>query len=204
MKTCSIQFAGICVCVILITSEAYAEQFYKWVDDDGVTHYGEILPNANTKHVSFEFPDNYVKSNPEEDYYSIQNQLQRMQDRRAKRREERLRRQENATVQQQTASVEYEDGGYPYYSAVAYPPIYYPHVKHRSKRGCGGGRDCYLPSRFYKDPYRRYKKSSRYPANGRKYSGRSRSYARGGHKYRAGSRHGAQRGSRSGLNVRVR
>ncbi len=62
---------------------AHAQQYYKWVDENGVTHYEEERPNQNIEHVALQFPDEYSVSNPEEDYYSIQNQLKRLQEWRA-------------------------------------------------------------------------------------------------------------------------
>ena len=78
--------------LLLASSISYGQQYYKWVDENGVTHYGETLPNDKTEYVAFEFPAQYTTSNAEDDYYSIQNQLQRMLERRTLQREARARR----------------------------------------------------------------------------------------------------------------
>lgn len=55
-----------------------AQDFYKWVDEQGVTHYGEVRPAEHVEHQKLMFPDQYIApANPEDDYYSIQNQLDR-------------------------------------------------------------------------------------------------------------------------------
>lgn len=161
MKSRSLPISIITITITLYGSNVYAEQFYKWVDENGITHYGEILPNAEVEHVAFEFPEQYVTANPEDDYYSIQNQLQRMLDR---REEQRRKKQEriataNANSPPPLPPVEYYDE--PRYGY--YQPIYYPHLKHKKKFGseCKGSRDCFLPSRFYRNPARRDQKTAR-------------------------------------------
>ena len=153
------QVLGICLCIILYASSAYAGQFYKWVDEEGVTHYGESLPDENIEHVAFEFPEQYVMSNPEEDYYSIQNQLQRMQERREQRllnKQKKADLASNSSLQPQP--VYYEEPRNDYYRPVVHP-IFFPEIKNKTKRGCKGSRDCLLPSRFYRNPARRDQKT---------------------------------------------
>ena len=67
---------------MLFMAYAHAQEYYKWVDADGVTHYGEVLPNTDTEYESFEFPRQYTNSDPSDNYYSIQNQLKRVQEQR--------------------------------------------------------------------------------------------------------------------------
>ena len=148
--------------VTLCGSNIYAEQqFYKWVDENGVTHYGEALPRADVEHVAFEFPEQYSTSNPKDDYYSIQNQLQRMLDRRQEQRrnkQERIAAANANSPQPPIPPVEYEEPRYSYYQ-----PVFFPHLKHKKKFGpeCKGSRDCFLPSRFYHNPARRDQKTAR-------------------------------------------
>lgn len=64
----------------------HAQELYKWVDETGVTHYGDALPAEPTQHESFVFSEYQQlddSKDPADDYYSVQNQLQRLQDRRA-------------------------------------------------------------------------------------------------------------------------
>lgn len=67
---------------IFAGSVAVAQDYYKWVDEQGVTHYSEIQPADEVEHQTLTLPDQYAApSNPEDDYYSIQNQLNRTLDR---------------------------------------------------------------------------------------------------------------------------
>lgn len=64
---------------LLASSPAMAQDYYKWVDEQGVTHYSEMRPGEGVEHQTFILPDQYSapSNNPEDDYYSIQNQLDR-------------------------------------------------------------------------------------------------------------------------------
>ncbi len=82
------------IAVLLITTsvltiEVQAQQLYKWVDAQGVTHYSEALPSQNVDHAAFEFTKDYQVTNPQDDYYSIQSQLKRLQQRRSQQRVEK-------------------------------------------------------------------------------------------------------------------
>ena len=163
MKPQPAQVIGICLGITLYASNVYAAQFYKWVDEDGITHYGESLPEDNVEHVAFEFPEQYVTSNPEEDYYSIQNQLQRMQQWREQQLAEKQKKAElAANSAPQLQPVYYQEPYTDYYRPV-YQPIFFPDFKNKSKRGCRGSRDCFLPSRFYRNPARRDQKTAAAP-----------------------------------------
>ena len=122
------------VLIILATgfsTNASAQQLYKWVDDQGVTHYGENLPNADVEHVALKFPEKYEYSNPEEDYYSIQNQLKRLQESRAKQREERQKAVDARAEKQLPVREVYVQDYEPsrrYYLPARYPH-YYPKYK---------------------------------------------------------------------------
>lgn len=71
------------VVLLMTMAVATAQELYKWVDDQGVTHYGDTLPDQHVEHESFKFAEYTQQANSSADYYSIQNQLQRLQDRRA-------------------------------------------------------------------------------------------------------------------------
>ncbi len=116
--------------ILLISAVAlngHAQQFYKWVDEDGVTHYEEERPSQNIDHVSIELPDEYVESNPEEDYYSIQNQLKRLQDR---REQQRIAKQE-ARAEKNQQEVKIQEVYVERYEPERryYVPGYYPRYK---------------------------------------------------------------------------
>ena len=176
--------------LMLVSSVSYAQQYYKWVDQDGVTHYGEVLPDANIEHVAFEFPEQYTTANAADDYYSIQNQLQRMLEWRQLQRETRAQRQSTVGAQAPQL-VGYEEPRYAVGSS--YYPIYFPHLQNKYKYGkgykngkrykygkdykygkkykhaCKYGRNCYSPA----PTYRKALFHNRKPASMSKSSGRS-------------------------------
>ena len=130
----------------MFATSAYAQQFYKWVDAQGVTHYGEELPVGVADHKEFEFPDDYAASNPEEDYYSIQNQLKRLQENRSQQR--RDRQVSTKPVNQTPAPVTYVYHDEP---RKYYVPAYYGHhyLKYRDK-----GKVCCKQPKVIKPPAR--------------------------------------------------
>ena len=115
-----------------LTANVSAQQLYKWVDDQGVTHYGEALPSNDIEHVTFEFAnyntfDNDQKPNPQDDYYSIQNQLKRLQDRRTQQLEEKKLAAEARAANNppsQEAYLEYSQPAERYYAPAYYPRHY--------------------------------------------------------------------------------
>ncbi len=106
--------------------EGNAQKLYKWVDEHGVTHYGQDLPSQNTEHVAFEFTQDYQASNPQEDYYSIQNQLKRLQERRAEQNAQK-QQSEEAKVKQKSPEVIYVNVNES--ERRYYAPAYFPHYK---------------------------------------------------------------------------
>ena len=87
---------------IILSSQAFGRQLYKWVDEHGVTHYSETVPKNATGHVTFDFPDHYVVANPEKAYHPIQNQLKRMQAR--KHAQQKLRQSIQTAKKQMPAA----------------------------------------------------------------------------------------------------
>lgn len=74
---CNVVFA-LLASAILASSAALAQNYYKWVDEQGVTHYSEMQPAEHIEHQTLALPEQYsAPVNPEDDYYSIQNQLDR-------------------------------------------------------------------------------------------------------------------------------
>ena len=85
---------SITICAVLMaSSQAGARTLYKWVDEHGVTHYSEFEPANGKESEELILPDSYASTNFEEDYYSIQNQLERVQQQRRDLLERRLLRQ---------------------------------------------------------------------------------------------------------------
>jgi len=116
---------GLLITISVLTIEVQAQQLYKWVDAQGVTHYAEALPSEDVDHVAFEFTENYQAANPQDDYYSIQNQLKRLQQRRSQQRAEKQQVAEARAAKQQTTEIIYVQASEsePSY----YLPAYYPH-----------------------------------------------------------------------------
>ena len=141
--------------LMLVSSVSYAQEYYKWVDEDGVTHYGEALPDNNTDHVAFKFPEEYATSNAKDDYYSIQNQLQRMLERRQLQRE--ARRSEPASLPPQSQPVRYEEPRY--VVGPLHRPIFFPHLKKKHDGGCKYGHDCYSPAPVHRKAFFHNRKS---------------------------------------------
>lgn len=126
---------------MLFITCGHAQEYYKWVDADGVTHYGEVLPDPGTKYEAFELPRQYVSSEPDEDYYSIQNQLKRLQEQRLLWRKLNVpeRPQQDVIVQEvvyQPEEVRYVPA-YPYYYKRHHNKDRYHHKKHSRHYGYG-------------------------------------------------------------------
>jgi len=136
--------------VLLMTmAVATAQELYKWVDDQGVTHYGDSLPDQQIEHESFKLAEYTQQANTNSDYYSIQNQLQRLQERRTAELEQKQQLAEiNAAKNPPKPDTEvtlYEPEERRYYSPAYYPygfikphvrgvgPYHKPDVKHHSK-----------------------------------------------------------------------
>jgi hypothetical protein len=85
----------------LLSPAAAGDVVYRWVDEDGITHFSDSPPAARTTAQgdveSIALPENLPAAvNPAEDYYSIVNQWKRMREERNEREklaleEERLR-----------------------------------------------------------------------------------------------------------------
>ena len=120
--------------LMFVSSVSYSQQYYKWVDEHGVTHYSEALPNENIDHVAFEFPEQYATVDAEKDYYSIQNQLQRMLERKKLQREAQPRSDSSAVVPPQPPIYPYDQPRY--IVGPLHRQVYYPHIKNKFKHNC--------------------------------------------------------------------
>ena len=119
------------IVVLLVVSvfvfEAQAQQLYKWVDAQGVTHYAEALPSQDVDYVALEFTEQYQQANSQDDYYSIQNQLERLQQRRSQQLAEKQQAAQAKAANQQKPETIYvqvneSEGNYNL-------PAYYPRYK---------------------------------------------------------------------------
>jgi hypothetical protein len=116
--------------------EAHAQQLYKWVDAQGVTHYGETLPSQDVEHVAFEFTQDYQVQNSQDDYYSIQNQLTRLQQQRSQQRSQQ-RAEKQQAAEARAPEIIYVQANEPqrrYYSP-AYYPSYRPNHYNKKYHG---------------------------------------------------------------------
>lgn len=113
------------IAVSAFAINAQAQQLYKWVDENGVTHYEESRPDQNVEHVALQFPDEYEVSNPEEDYYSIQNQLKRLQEWRSQQQAARQQKQGSAPQREVQIQEVYVQSHEPY--RRYYTPRHYSH-----------------------------------------------------------------------------
>jgi hypothetical protein len=111
-------------CLSVLAQQVQAKQFYKWVDDKGVTHYSEALPDQDIDHVALELSEDYSVSNSQDDYYSIQNQLKRLQQRRSQQLVEKQQAAQVREAKQQASEIIYVQVEEP--ERHYYPPVYYP------------------------------------------------------------------------------
>jgi hypothetical protein len=97
-----------------------ATEVYKWVDENGVTHFSQMPPDLSVTGVSQPIlrdtrPSDY---DPEQDFYGVEAQAERMQQLRDERNEKRLARLEREREAQKRQAVQYRDReyyGYPIY-----------------------------------------------------------------------------------------
>jgi|TARA_B110000240_G_C13397753_1_gene409640 hypothetical protein len=119
------------IVVLLVVSvfvfEAQAQQLYKWVDAQGVTHYAEALPSQDIDHVALQFTEQYQQANSQDDYYSIQNQLERLQQRRSQQLAEKQQAAQARAANQQKPETIYVQVNEP--EGNYYLPAYYPRYK---------------------------------------------------------------------------
>ena len=109
----------------LMTATAQSQELYKWVDAEGVTHYGDSLPEQSVAHQSFKFTP-YEQVAVESDYYSIQNQLKRLQERRAA---ELKQKQQRAEINALKVPAQPEVVITPQPEQKYYAPAYFPHAQ---------------------------------------------------------------------------
>ena len=105
---------------VLLVAPAVAAEVYKWVDEDGITHFSQMPPDTSVADVSQQVlrdtrPSDY---DPEQDLYGVEEQAKRMQelrDEKDKRYQARLEREREAQKQQVIHYRTQESYGYPIY-----------------------------------------------------------------------------------------
>ncbi len=124
---------------------AGAEQVYRWVDDNGITHFSQQPPPPGVSGLSVnEIPASQPPAvDPAADYWSITNQVQRLEASRValeqRRIEQKKLRIEMAEAQRRQAEAA-QDYAEPYERTLIYPAYgyrysYYPHVYPRVGHG---------------------------------------------------------------------
>ena len=89
-------------------SSVHAGSVHKWVDEKGITHYSDHVPNnINNSAERIEIPSTYESTVDQDDYYSILNQWTRMREERLERKKLQLEKakQKMALKQAQAAAV---------------------------------------------------------------------------------------------------
>jgi hypothetical protein len=84
-----------------ITLPVFAASVHKWVDEQGITHYSDQLPETTTNNVQLLDVSN-THSNSEDygDYYSVTNQWARMREERLERKQSQLEKAKQKAAQQ--------------------------------------------------------------------------------------------------------
>lgn len=106
---------------------AVAYEIYKWVDENGIVHYSESAPeetDADVTTLELE-PTNPPGYDPADDYYSIENQAERIRaqwEAIAEEKEERAEAERAAAVEERLAALESR-------SSQSYAPVYRPAPK---------------------------------------------------------------------------
>jgi hypothetical protein len=105
---------------VLLVAPAVAAEIYKWVDENGVTHFSQMQPDLSVTGVSQpELRDTRPSDyDPEQDLYGVEAQAKRMQQLRDEKKERRQARQERERKAQEQQAIQYrrqEYYGYPIY-----------------------------------------------------------------------------------------
>ncbi len=145
----SIATRSLLILLGFILLPAQATVVHKWIDADGVTHYSDTAPGSSPAQVSIiDIPErNLVKTDVDNDYYSIRNQWQRLY-------KERIEKQK---LELQKARQ--EDG-----SQVPTPQVVYINESHQKRYAIG------YPGSLHRryGPNRRHKKYQHQPRYSRK------------------------------------
>ena len=104
----------------LLAAPAIAEEVYRWVDENGVTHFSQMPPDEVTGVTQQTLRDTRPSDyDPEQDLYNVEAQAERMQqlrdERKEKRQAARLEREREAERQQIMQYQNRQYYGYPNY-----------------------------------------------------------------------------------------
>jgi len=122
----------------VVTLPVYASAVHKWVDEQGITHYSDQLPeNISNSVKQIDVSNTYRNSDSsdyQKDYYSVTNQWARMREERLERKQLQL---EKAKLKAAQRSVEpqvvYVNQSDEYLSRPEYYPVYYRGYRHKYK-----------------------------------------------------------------------
>jgi len=106
------------VLAVLLVAPAVAEEVYKWVDENGITHFSQVPPDRSVTGVSQQVLRDTTPSDydPEQDIYGVEAQAKRMQQLRDEKKERYQARLEREARTQQVIPYRNEEYyGYPIY-----------------------------------------------------------------------------------------
>lgn len=121
--------------LLLVSFPVLAEHAHKWVDENGVTHYSDEVPNHSASEVRLiELPVTHSKTvDVEKDYYSISNQWMRVHEERIAREKIKLEKAKvKASQRPAEPSIVYVNEPEDRY-VVGYPYHFRHKYKHRNK-----------------------------------------------------------------------
>lgn len=107
------------ILLVLSASPLAVAEIYRWVDDNGITHFSQMPPDHLVTDVSqLTLPDTRPSDyDPERDIYGVEAQAERMRELREERQAKRQARLERQRAAQKYQPVQYRDQyyGYPFY-----------------------------------------------------------------------------------------
>ena len=115
------------ILLLLAAPAVWATEIYHWVDKDGVPHYSQNPPPADTSGVNRMRLEDTSPANvdPEEDLYNVEVQQKRMasirQEREEKREADRERRAKVAAQQPVVIYQQSQPYSYPFWNSGIYP-----------------------------------------------------------------------------------
>lgn len=123
---------------------AVAAEVYRWVDQKGVTHYGEQPPEGSSAERAFTMPDTAPVSDANDEYFSVINQSRRMEESRLAREKARsdLTAERRASQPVGPNTVYLQGDGYGRGYGYAYPVYPYPRPPIHGKPGRASISDC--------------------------------------------------------------
>ena len=124
----------------VVTLPVYAGAVHKWVDEQGITHYSDQLPeNISNSVKQIDVSNTYRNSDSsdyQKDYYSVTNQWARMREERLERKQLQLEKAKQKAAQQPLVpQVVYINQAEEDRSRSVYYPAYFGHrgFKHHKK-----------------------------------------------------------------------